>query len=114
MATLITTLIILYIILIFPISSMLTLYKGYGDYSKVYKSLKNKTFYIYQDVVYSHKYGEEDDYFVYFLNEKGFTLSKNTDLHNAYFTYFDPYSLYWYIKYRRFFNEIDITKLEKY
>ena len=95
--------------------STAVLANDFKSYKKVYDSLPSKKFYRNGSQVYSHKWNEEYDGFVWFIDDNGFYLDNGTLLNNSPITYLSPYSLYWLIKYRRWFAEnIDINKLENY
>lgn len=84
-------------------------------YKRVYDTLHLRKFYRNESQVYSHKYGESNDGFVWFIDSNAFRLDGKHYLLDSELTHFSPYSLYWLIKYRRWFDEnIDISKLENY
>lgn len=103
------------IVLSLSLSSFIVLLPNYKYYKGVYKSLKFRKFYILKDHVYSHKFGDIDDGFVWFINDNDFRLKKGIYLHSAFYTYFDLYSLYWLSKYKRWMRQnIDLKTIEKY
>lgn len=107
--------IFLLIIGILSFSSIITLCTQYESYRKVYKSLKYRTFYKNGSQIYSYKLRNRDDGFVWFTDDNSFKLEKFNYLQNQFYTYLDPYSLYWLLKYRKWFKEnVDINKLEKF
>lgn len=82
-------------------SSFLVLRRNYKMYKTVFYQLKNRSFYRSGDLIYSHKFGDPDDGFVWFLEGNEFKLKRNVYLHNTFYTFFDPYSLFWLLKYRK-------------
>ena len=90
------TLIILSIMIL---SSILILFKNYPYYKKIYNQLNNYKFIIDGDLVYTKNYS-----FVWFIEDNSFKLTNNVYLLSTNATYFDPYSLYWLIKYKNWFN----------
>lgn len=110
------SLLILLLLLALPLASILTLFRGYKYYAKVYKTLENRKFYknYNNSQVYSRKYGEKEDGFVWFIYENDFFPTKLSYL-IAPISYFDPYSLYWLIKYRRWFKKnVNINELPSF
>lgn len=103
------------LVAIFFLATALALAYDFKAYKKVYDTLPLKKFYRNASQVYSHKYKEEDDGFVWFTKSNEFRLDGEHYLLDSPFTYFSPYSLYWLIKYRKWFAEnVDINKLEDY
>lgn len=113
MKLLITTLLIFIFIFIFIILlSTLVSIKDYKYYAEIYKTLENRKFYKNYTQVYSYKFGEEDDGFVWFLNDNSFKLNQSVYIHANSIVHFDPYSLYWLIKYRKWFKKnVNIEEL---
>jgi hypothetical protein len=99
-------------------SSFLTLCGEYKYYKKYYDELSNFTFVINdiggtQARSISQIYALNTNFVI--MPSKSIMFNSNHSLHNNYVTYFDPYSLYWYIKYRKWFKKnININKLESY
>jgi len=55
------------------------------------------------------------DDFVWFTSENDFCLCKGVYIHNNSVTWFDPYALYWLIKYKRWFKKnIVVSDLPKW
>lgn len=107
--------IIAFIIIAFILASTLTLARDFKAYKKVYDTLHLRRFYKNLFQIYSCKYEEDDDGFVWFTKSNEFCLDGEHYLLDSPFTYFSPYSLYWLIKYRKWFAEnVDINKLEDY
>ena len=93
------------------ISSMLVLMYTYKDYRKVYKTLKDRTFYVRKT-----NFGiwvEDKQGFIWFVEDNDFCLgNKKRYIHEFSCTYMDPYTFYWLCKYQRWFKKnIDINKL---
>lgn len=109
---------LLIVLLIFMFSSFLTLCGEYKYYKKYYDELSNFTFVINdiggtQARSISQIYALNTNFVI--MPSKSIMFNSNHSLHNNYVTYFDPYSLYWYIKYRKWFKKnININKLESY
>jgi len=78
---------------------------SYKDYRSVYKMLPFKTFYRSGNLVYSRGFYEKDNGFAWFLNSNTFALTKGTFLHNAFYTWCDPFSAYWIRKFQGWFKE---------
>ena len=97
MIIIIITLIILSIIIL---SSILVLFVNYPYYKKIYNELNKYEFIIDDDLVYT-----KDFSFVWFIKDNDFKLTDNVYLHSFFVTYCDPYSLYWLIKYKNWFNK---------
>lgn len=98
------------VLLSFFIVSIAVLCPNYRACKKVYKTLKNKTFYKYGNHVLS-----KNDGFIWFVKTNDFKLDKFNDLYNSPIIYFDPYSLYWLMKYRYWFSKnVNINTLEDY
>lgn len=65
-------------------------------------------------VNHNQVYGNNND-FIYFTGSNGFKLCNYVYLHNAAFTWCDPYSFYWLRKYQRWFkNNVEINKLPEW
>jgi len=110
-------LILMVIPLIFSLASVILLIPDYRYYKKVYKNLKSMTFYLNIDQVYGCSYRDyrERYEFIWFLDTNSFKLGRNHYLHNVFYTYLDPYALYWLLKYKRWVKKnIDINKIKKY
>ena len=109
------TIIVIFIIVIFILASTLALAGDFKTYKKVYDTLPMRKFYMGIHQVYCHRYYEYDDGFTWYVDSNDFRLDGEHYLLNSKLTYFSPYSLYWLIKYRKWFTEnVDINKLEDY
>lgn len=95
-------------------SSIVTLHKDFLHYATIYRTLPFRKYYLCIDQVYSHHWGQSDDGFVWFTESNDFKLLKNHYLHKN-LAWTNPYSLYWFIKYRNWFKKnVDIEKIPKY
>lgn len=103
------------LVAMFFLPSTLALARDFKAYKKVYDTLPLKKFYRNVSHVYSHKYKDDDDGFVWFTKSNEFRLYGGHYLLDSPLTCLSPYSLYWLIKYRKWFAEnVDINKLEDY
>jgi hypothetical protein len=99
-------------------SSFLTLCGQYTYYKKYYDELPNFTFVINdingkQARIESQIYALNTNFVI--MPSGSIMFNSNHMLSHSYVTYFDPYSLYWLIKYKKWIkNNIDINKLESY
>lgn len=84
---------------VFILSSIHTLSNYYPYYKRVYKTLPSLTF--NKGV---RQYKTTDGKVIWFIQSNDFKLDNGVYIHNEYYTYFDPYSLYWLIKYRMWFK----------
>lgn len=90
-------LVLLFIVPFFSFASIITLSTRWKYYKSEYEKLASYTFKKVRDQVWA----EENWHFVYFT-EVGTIGTQRMWLHNAFYTYFDPYSLYWLIKFNRY------------
>lgn len=88
------------ILSILILSSTLVLFVNYPYYKKIYNQLSNYEFIIGEDIVYT-----KNRSFIWFIKDNDFKLTNNVYLYSSFVTYFDPYSLYWLIKYKNWFNK---------
>ena len=88
------------ILSILILSSTLVLFRNYPYYKKVYNELNKYEFIINNDLVYTKNYS-----FIWFIKDNDFKLTNNIYLNSSIVTYFNPYSLYWLIKYKSWFNK---------
>ena len=115
--------IIIAMIIAMILSSMITLSDAWKYYKITYNKLPFLTPYLNHDMVcfQEKKHSEMDIYMdmndiIWFsgANENDFKISSNEYLHGFFMTYFDPVSLYWLIKYRKWVKEnIDLDKIKK-
>lgn len=74
--------------------------------------LNTKTFCLNKDQVYDQLHHNE---FIWFMEDNSFKLCSGIYLHNAAYTYFDPYSLYWLLKYRKWVKKnIDFNNIANF
>lgn len=100
---------------IFFLATTLALACDFKAYKKIYDTLPLRKFYSGIHQVYCHRYYEDGDSFVWNIDSNDFRLDDEHYLLDSILTYFSPYSLYWLIKYRKWFAEnVDINKLEDY
>lgn len=99
---------LLSIIPIFSFSAIVTLFTGWKYYKSEYEKLASYTFKKVRDQVWA----EENWHFVYFT-EVGTIGTQRMWLHNAFYTYFDPYSLYWLIKFNRYMKRNVLPNLNE-
>jgi len=110
---------LLIVLLLFMFSSFLTICGNYKYYSKIYKELPIYTF-VVNDCNGKYNKATSQIYalnksFIYFGKNNSICLDDRVYIHNNCITYFDPYTLYWYIKYRKWFKKnIDVNTLESY
>jgi hypothetical protein len=103
------------IIFAFVLAAVITNCNNYKFYKRVYRTLSSRTFYLNISQVYSCRWDEKQDNFVWFVYSNEFQLNRNCYLHNAMYTKFDPYSYYWLKKYQRWFKKnVNINNLENY
>lgn len=104
---------IIFMLLVPTLSSTLVLSRRWSTYSKVYNDLPNKE-YTSSNSSYFNQIRSKDDSFIWFANDNSFLLDpySNIYLHNNLTTYFDPYSLYWLIKYKKWCKE-NLSHLKK-
>jgi hypothetical protein len=85
----------------------------YHRYRKIYKSLKDKTFVRIGNMVFScDEFGLE---FVWIIDKNSFLLLPKVPLLNMPLTFFDPYSLYWLVKYQKWCKKnINLNTIETF
>jgi hypothetical protein len=106
--------IIIVMILAMILSSMITLSGAWKYYKITYNKLPFLTPYLNHDMVcFQEKKHSEND-IIWFSDKNDFKISSNKYLHGFFITYFDPVSLYWLIKYRKWVKKnIDLDKIIK-
>lgn len=93
--------IILGVLSVFVLSSVLTLCSYWKYYKQCYDKLPLQKFSRFNDVIWN-----QDNSVVWFSENNDFKIGGcGVYLHNIFYTYFDPYSLYWLIKYKKWFKE---------
>lgn len=100
-------LLVIFLFLSFPASTMLVNSSKWKYYKTIYKTLKNKTFYITKDYNYPNAYMvySDDWQVIYFNDKKHIKLKEEVYLFNHWVSFLDLYSLYWYFKYFKFFKK---------
>lgn len=86
------------------LSSILTLIPDYKYYNKTYKELPNLIFKEASCSRYNYV-ASKDHKVIWFANEDSFKLTNIHYIHNSFYTYLNPYSLYWLIKYKKWFKQ---------
>ena len=102
----------------FILASVFTNFYKWKYYKKVYEDLPNKKFVIWKSVdgnTFSSEGEDMDTKFVRFRGNAdwGYQLKHNIHLHRNFVTYLDPYSLYWLLKFDRYFKYNPVTDTEK-
>ena len=100
----------------FIFASVTTNFTKWKYYKKVYDELPNKKFFIWKSVDGNTFSSEgEDRKFIRFRNNTvmGYQLQDGVYLHRNYITYFDPYSLYWLLKFDRYFKYNPVLETEE-
>jgi lipopolysaccharide export LptBFGC system permease protein LptF len=92
---------LLMMVFIFIVSSILTLGHQWEYYTIEYNKLAHYSFRRFEDQVWAN----ENNDFVYFFDDGTIRLTTNVYIYNAFFTYFDPYSFYWLIKFNRYMKK---------
>ncbi len=110
-------------LVVFGLASFLTLRKNYSAYKLTYDSLLRGD-YVYNeylsknsDIIYFRKPGDDsfnDDEILFFGNGDGSIklLGKSKYIHEAAFTYLDPYTIYWKRKIRKMMKETQTNNLK--
>jgi len=82
------------------LASVAVLWGDMSYYKRVYKTLPTKDFCLNISLVYADKRN-----FIWFVDDKDFCLSRRDSVYlfNKFFTFLNPYSAYWYFKYKRWF-----------
>lgn len=91
---------LLIMVFTFIVASIITLGHQWKHYRVEYSKLPHYSFRRMGNQVWTN----EESRFVYFLDDGGIRLT-NVYIHNAIFTYFDPYSFYWLIKFNRYMKK---------
>lgn len=91
-------------------------WKNFRHYDKIYAELHTKNFYLWKEesVVITDPLFM-DEMFIWSYKRNSFGLKKGVYLTNTPMYYINsPYSLYWYLKYKKWFNDrFDATKFEE-
>jgi hypothetical protein len=85
-------------------ASIIVCFPVWKDYKRFYKKLPTLIF------LPIDKYGfgqisDTTDTVIWFTDDNSFKIGKGNYIHDSFFTYFDPYSLYWLIKYKKWFKQ---------
>ncbi|MFW6009558.1 MAG: hypothetical protein ACOCP8_09880 [archaeon] len=111
---LLTILIILIVLMIVSTFTSLTLY-SFKTYKKTYKKLDKLKYYLNYDQIYGFEEGKNEKLVIWFIKNNDFYLGNGEYLHNFFISYLSPYTLYWFLKYKKWFNKnIDLEKIQKY
>ena len=104
-------------IFLFPLifASVMTNFNKWKYYKKVYDELPNKKFYLWESVD-GNTITEDDKGHVpgkfYRWRNGHYELQKGVYLNRNLITFFDPYSLYWLLKFDRYFKYNPVTNTE--
>ena len=102
------------LLLICVLSAILANIPDYKYYRKIYCQLPSMTFVKNGDQVYANFNGWNPD-FVWFVKRNDFQLTENHYIHSGSMTNYDPYTFYWWMKYKRWFKKnVDINSLKDF
>ena len=95
----------------FVFASIMTNFHKWKYYKKVYDDLPNKKFIIWESTD-GNSFSSDEPYEKRFfsLKSKSYQLTERIYLHKDVMTYFDPYSLYWLLKFDRYFKNNPVLK----
>ena len=95
----------------FIFASIMVNFHKWKYYKKVYDDLPNKKFIIWESAD-GDSFSSDEPYEKRFfsLKSKSYQLSEMVFLHRDLMTYFDPYSLYWLLKFDRYFKYNPVLK----
>ena len=95
----------------FMFASIMVNFHKWKYYKKVYDDLPNKKFIIWESVD-GNSFSSDEPYEERFfsLKSKSYQLTERIYLHKDIMTYFDPYSLYWLLKFDRYFKYNPVLK----
>jgi len=98
----------------FMFASIMVNFHKWKYYKKVYDDLPNKKFIIWESAD-GNSFSSDEPYEKRFfsLKSKSYQLTERIYLHRDIMTYFDPYSLYWLLKFDRYFKYNPVTKTEE-
>ena len=98
----------------FMFASIMVNFHKWKYYKKVYDDLHNKKFIIWESAD-GNSFSSDEPYEKRFfsLKSKSYQLTERIYLHRDIMTYFDPYSLYWLLKFDRYFKYNPVTKTEE-
>lgn len=91
---------------ILSLASVITLWSNFKYYKLVYKSLDVNNFTPAYDSEYNLVYSKDGN-MIWFSNKNAFLLDdkRGVYIHNSFVTFLNPYSLYWFLKYKKWFND---------
>lgn len=84
-------------------ASMITLMRDYKYYKRTYDELPNLRFREAYNSLYNQVISENGNV-IWFANKNDFKIGPSNYIHNTFITYFNPYTLYWFYKYKKWFN----------
>ena len=99
------------LVIVTLLSATITLWHDFKYYKKTYDELPNMKFCwfnpkFFGTQIYSfNPLMKNRDKFIWFVQTSDFHLEGTSYIHNALFTYFSPYTLYWFIKYKKWFKK---------
>ena len=99
----------------FVFASVTTNITKWKYYKKVYDELPNKKFYLWESAD-GNTITEDENLHIpgkfYRWKNRHYELQKGVYLHRNFITFFDPYSLYWLLKFDRYFKYNPVTNTE--
>jgi hypothetical protein len=100
----------------FVFASVMTNFNKWKYYKKVYKELPNKKFYLWESAD-GNTITEDENLHIpgkfYRWRNGHYELQKGIYLNRNLITFFDPYSLYWLLKFDRYFKYNPVTDTDK-
>ncbi len=111
-------LLLLILIFLFPLifASVMTNFNKWKYYKKVYDELPNKKFYLWESAD-GNTITEDENLHIpgkfYRWRNGHYELDKGVYLNRNLITFFDPYSLYWLLKFDRYFKYNPVTDTDK-
>ncbi len=95
----------------FMFASIMVNFHKWKYYKKIYDDLPNKKFIIWESADGNSFSSDEPHEERFFSRRNGsYELSEKIYLHKDVMTYFDPYSLYWLLKFDRYFKYNPVLK----
>jgi hypothetical protein len=104
------------IIFFINIITMIVLSPNWKYYKSTYKKFPKYVPKLNNNHVYFMKNKDDDGInIVWFIKENDFKLKTKKYIHNSWFTYFDPYTLYWLLKYKKWMKKnINLSEIGNY
>ena len=98
----------------FMFASIMVNFHKWKYYKKVYDDLPNKKFILWESAD-GNSLSSDEPYEKRFYRRRGgsYQLSERIYLNRDIMTYFDPYSLYWLLKFDRYFKYNPVTDTDK-